>query len=263
MRMYFQYTRTAAIIALTVLLISCKSSEVQKPLTADERFALGKKKYDDGDYLDAIAEFNIIKLQFSGSSVGDDAQFYLGECHYQEEEYLIAAEEYQTLRRSMPASPLVPMAQYKTAMCYYDLSPRSTLDQTYTKRAVDELQSFIEYNPTHELVHDAEAKIQILNTRLSKKWFDAGKMYMKMDNYKSAAIYFGLVIEKYHDTEFAEPSYMERAKALVARKHYDEAREQIEKFLQKFPESSYRDEMLSLQRDIGTKTGAPQPEFRH
>jgi outer membrane protein assembly factor BamD len=253
-------------IALTcglVLLVSCKSSEVQKPLSAEERFALGKQKFDDKDYVEAIVDFTTVKLQFSGSSVGDDAQYYLGECHYMQEEYLVAAEEYQTLRRSMPSSPLVPLAQYKTAMCYYDLSPKSSLDQVYTKRAVDEFQTFIEYNPTHELVHDAEAKIQELNTKLSKKLYDAGRLYMKMENYKAAVLYFELVIEKYHDTEFAGPAYLGKARALVERKHYGEARDELDKFDQKYPDSQDKREAQSLRREVddffGTSSKSPKP----
>jgi outer membrane protein assembly factor BamD len=245
------------------LLVSCTSSEVQKPLNAEERFALGKAKFDEGEYIEAITDFTTVKLQYSGSSVGDDAQYYLGECHFMQEEYLVAAEEYQTLRRSMPASSLVPLAQYKTAMCFYNLSPRSNLDQVYTRRAVDEFQTFIEYNPTHEFVRDAEAKIQELNTKLSKKLFDAGRLYMKMENYKSAILYFGLVIEKYHDTEFAEPAYLGKARALVARKHYGEAREELDKFFQRYPDSQDKREAESIRRDVdeffGNSSQSPKP----
>jgi len=225
---------------------SCKSTEVQKVLSAEDRFDLGKQKFDKGDYLDAIEQFNIVKVQFSGSSVGDDAQYYLGECHFKQEEYLLASEEYQTLRRSMPASPLVPMAQYKTALCFYMLSPRSPLDQVYTRRAIDEFQAFIEYNPKHELVKDAEEKIVELNNKLSKKLYDAGRLYVKMEEYKPAIIYFSAVIDKYHDTEFAEPAYIGKLQALLALKHYGEAYDEAQKFLQKYPESSYKDDALGV-----------------
>lgn len=237
------------LVVLSFFLVTCKSTDVTKNLSAEDRFSLGKKHFDDGEYTDAIAEFNVVKLQYSGSSVGDDAQYYLGECHYQQEEFLIAAEEYQTLRRSMPASPLVPMAQYKTAMCFYSLSPKSRLDQVYTKRAIDEFQAFIEYNPLHELAKDAAAKINELNTKLAKKLFDSGKLYVKMEEYKSAVIYFSSVIEKYHDTEYAEPSYVEKARVLLARRHFKEAYDEVNKFLQKFPNSTYKNEALSIQHD--------------
>jgi outer membrane protein assembly factor BamD len=252
-------------LVLTValaLLMSRSSTEVQMPLSAEERFALGKQKFDEEEYLEAITDFTTVKLQFSGSSVGDDAQYYLGECHFMQEEYLVAAEEYQTLRRSMPASALVPLAQYKTAMCFYNLSPKSNLDQVYTRRAAMSSRPSSS-NPTHELVRDAEAKIQELNTKLSKKLYESGRLYMKMENYKAAILYFGLVIEKFHDTEFAEPAYLGKARALVARKHYGEAREELDKFFQKFPDSQEKREAESLRRDVdeffGNSSQSPKP----
>ena len=229
---------------------SCGSSDVQQNLSAEERFEHGKKKFLSEDYLEAISEFEIVKLQFPGSSVADDAQYYLGECHYQQEEYLIAAEEYLALKRNMQASELVPVAQYKIAMCYYNLSPESRLDQAYAKRAIDEFQSFIEYYPTHEFVHDAEENIQELNNRLAKKLYDTAELYLKMEYYKSATIYFNAVIEKYHDTPFAEPALFGKVKSLIPRKKYDEAKQEIDKFLLKYPDSSLKNDAQSLSRDI-------------
>jgi outer membrane protein assembly factor BamD len=229
---------------------SCGSSNVQQNLTADQRFELGKQKFDKGDYLDAIAEFDIVRLQFPGSTVADKAQYFLAESRFMQEEYLVAAEDYQALKRNMAASPLAPVAQYKIAMCYYNLSPKAPLDQTYTLRAIDEFQTFIEYNPTHELVHDSEEKIKELNTRLAKKLYESGILYMKMEYYKAATIYFSDVVERYHDTQYAEPALFGKINALCVRKKYTEAKPEAEKYLEKYPSGSHRSEAESLLRDI-------------
>src|SRR5205823_10031396 len=103
----------------------------------------------------------------------------------------------------------------KIAMCYYRLSPNSWLDQTYTTKAIDAFQNFIDYNPTHQLVHDAEEKIKELNSRLAKKLYEGGLLYMKLEYYASAMKYFDAVIEKYHDTPYAEPAHLGKVRALV------------------------------------------------
>ncbi len=245
---------------MIVTFISCRSSDVTQVTTAENRFAEGKKKFDNGDYLDAISDFEIIKLQFPGSSVADKAQFYLADCRYMREEYLLAAQEYQALRNSMPASPLVPEAMYKTAMCYYNLSPKSSLDQEYTSKAIDEFQNFIEYNPKSELVPKAEEKITELNTRLAKKLYDAAELYMTLSYYRSATVYYETIIEKYHDTPFAELALIGHARSLVARKKYSDAEVDVEKFFEKYPTSTHRSEMESLRNDLqnlrdGTSAG--------
>lgn len=240
----------ALAIGTVIFLASCGSSDVVQNLSAEERFDIGKKKFDDGEYLEAINDFQLIKLQYPASAVADDAQFYLAECHYLREEFLLASEEYQSLKRLMASSSFVPQAQYKIAMCYYNLAPRSTLDQTYSKKAIEEFQSFVEDFRSDTLVADAEAKIRELNTRLAKKLYDTAELYMKLDYLRSAAFYYDMIVEKYHDTEFAEPALLNKVKVLVKRKKFDDAKAEVNKFFERYPNSQYRGEAESLRVTI-------------
>ncbi|MBI5475162.1 MAG: outer membrane protein assembly factor BamD [Ignavibacteriales bacterium] len=240
---------TFAIYA-SLLLSACSSSNALKQITAEERFEMGKKLFDDEDYLEAIKEFEIVKIQFPGSTVADDAQYYLAETRFKMEEYLLAAEEYQELRRNMSASNFVPKAQFKIALCYFNLSPKSGLDQQYTYRAIDEFQTFMEYYPTDELVKEAAEDIKILNTKLAKKLFDTAELYMNMEYYKSATFYYNSIIEKYHDTQYAEYSYIGKARSLIARSKYTEARQVIDKYYDKFPSGSLMQTVDELKSKI-------------
>lgn len=235
---------------LGLTLLSCSSSDLTQNLSAEERFAVGKTKFDNGDYLEAISEFEIVKLQFPGSAVADDAQFYLAECRFKREEYLLGAEEFHSLKRNMPTSPLVPTAQFNIAMCYYNLAPKSSLDQKYTYRAIDEFQTFIEYYPTDQSTPEADAKIRELNARLAKKDFDTAELYMKMEVFKAATAYYTSVVEKFHDTQYAEPALLGKVKSLVARKKYEEAKQDADKFIEKYPQSRFREEINSLRQSI-------------
>jgi len=249
------------------LLSSCGSSNITQSLTADQRFDLGRTKYYDGDYLEAISDFEIVKLQFAGSSIADSSQYLLSGCRFKRDEFLLAAEEYQALRRNFPTSPLAQNAQFNIAMCYYDLSPRSALDQRYTIRAIDEFQSFIEYYPKNDLVHDAEIKIQELDTRLAKKEYESGQLYLKLEYYKAATFYFNSVVEKYHDSPYAEPALLGKIKSLVLRKKYEDAILDVEKFLEKYPQSQYKAEVEGLKQEIEgrvkSKSAAFSPQMQN
>lgn len=242
------------VLSLSILIIfllnACSSSDVVKSITADERFEMGKKLFDDEDYLDAIHEFEIVKIQFPGSTVADDAQYYLAESRFKMEEYLLAAQEYQELIRNMSASSFVPLAQFKVGLCYYNISPGSSLDQQYTHRAIDEFQTFIEYYPTHELVQEATANIKKLNETLAKKLYETAKLYMNMEYYKSATIYFNTVIEKYHDTPYAESAFIGKVRALVLRKKYSDAELEIDKYFEKYANGSMKKEAENLKKQI-------------
>jgi outer membrane protein assembly factor BamD (BamD/ComL family) len=71
-----------------------------------------------------------------------------------------------------------------------------------------------------------------------------------MGYYKAATTYFDYVIEKYHDTPYAEPALLGKVKALIARRKYDEAMPEIEKFLARYPSSEHKGEAEALQQEI-------------
>jgi outer membrane protein assembly factor BamD len=227
-------------IAASIVLAGCGSAEKATNPTVDERFAHAKALFQKEDYVEAINEFTVITLQFQGSQYASEAQYYLGECRYNRGEYLLAAFEYGLMKRSYPASPRVPDAQYKLAMSYYMMSPRSALDQQYTKKAIDEFQSFVEYYPANTLAADADARIRELNTKLARKLYEAARQYLTLERYRAAIQYFDDVIEKYHDTEYAPLSYLDKAETLIDRKKYADAGFELGRFLKRYPNSVLR-----------------------
>lgn len=254
---------SASLAFAATLIGACGGSETVKNLSANERFQMGMAKFKDGDFLDAISEFNIVKLQYPGSNVGDSAQFFLADCRFKRDEYLIAAEEYQALRRNYPASPLLADAQYKIALCFYALSPKWSLDQRYTSRAIDEFQTFMEYYPKHPLAADAAGKIQELNTRLAKKDFEIAEMYMKLEYYKAATYYYNSVFEKYHDTPYGEQALLGKVRSLLARRKYDEARPDVDRFKELYPNSPYLGDIRQLEKDIDDHPAVPETPADH
>lgn len=236
----------SSLVLLALVISGCGSSEPTEQFSAEKRFAIGMRLFNAGEYLDAIEDFRIITLQFQGSTVADAAQYYLAESRYRREEFILAAYEYDQLVRTMPSSPFVAKARFKRAMCYYRLSPEYYLDQTYTRKAIDEFQSFIEYSPADSLVHDAEGKIMEMNTKLAEKDYNDGVIYMKMEYYSAAALTFEDVIEKYHDTPYAELAQLKKAEALFNRKKETEAMAELDTFYRKYPNSQHKAEADEL-----------------
>ncbi len=235
------------------LLAGCGSSETLQTISVEERFRHAMSLFDDEDYLAAINEFNIITLQNQGSAYADSAQFFIAESHFRRGEWLVAATEYSYLKRSYPASPLVPEAQYKLALSYYNLSPKWMLDQQYTKKAVDEFQAFRDYYPANRHGPDADEKIKELNNRLARKAYETASLYETMEDYKAAGLSFDDVIERYHDTQYAPLAYLGKVRVLIARKRYEEARAELQKFYDRFPNSVLQSRADALKDAIEKK----------
>lgn len=234
------------LIYLAFILMACSSSKIEQNMTSEERYELGMKEFNKNNFLEAINEFSIVTLQYPGSAESDDAQYYLGECRFNREEYLLATYEYERLKRNMPASPYVSKAQYKIALSYDMLSPTSSLDQNYTLKAIDEYQAFIEYFPTDSLAIISEKRILELREKLAEKEYNTAVLYMKMEYFKAATIYYDNVLENYHDSKYAEKSYVGKIEALIKRRKNEDAQFVAEKFLEKYPHSNYRTEVLTL-----------------
>ncbi|MCX7983543.1 MAG: outer membrane protein assembly factor BamD [Bacteroidetes bacterium] len=263
MKSYYIKQVCGLFTALLVFIVSgCSSDEALKQYNVEEEFSEGMRKYQQGDYLEAIDNFKIVTLQFQGSRYADAAQFYMGECRFMREEYVLAAYEYEQLLKLMPHSPYCSKALFQQATSYYKLSPSSYLDQEYTRKAIDTYQAFLEYYPTDSLATIAEERIKELNTKLAKKEYENGIIYMKMKYYRSAAYYFDIILNKYHDTPYAEPALLKKAEALYHRKKYDEAEEALKKFLERYPMSTAIGEARKLAENIKAGIAAALEEAK-
>jgi outer membrane protein assembly factor BamD len=259
--------RSTALMGLALfaflLLGGCSSTKELEQMSVEKRYANAKTLFGDRDYLQAYEDFRIVTLQYQGNALANDAQYFMGECRFNREEYILAAYEYDVLIRTMPASPYVAKARYAKAYCYYRMSPSFNLDQNYTKQAIDEFQSFIEYYPTDSLATDAGLKISELNSKLAKKEFENGVTYMHMEYFKSAAASFDHVLEKYHDTPYAEQAQIRKAEAQLMRNHPREAKTEIDKFFLKYPASQWKPDAERVRGEILSRVNSLAPEAKN
>lgn len=239
------------LFALIVLVLGgCSGSKDQEIKTAEDRFKHAKQLYDDGDYLEAIQQFEIIKLQFQGSSISDQAQYFTGMSRFHRGELILGVYDFELLIKNYPSSPLVPDAYCMIAQCYVQRSPKSQLDQSYTYRALDALQTFIELYPTHTRVPDAQKDQVNLINKLAQKEYETGMLYEKMENTKAALIYYDRVLDQYYSTQVADDALFAKINIMVRRKKWDEVRKLVEYFLTKFPDSPFRGDVEQIRELI-------------
>ncbi len=245
------------IISFTALFLwGCGSSIETVNLSAKERLEYAKKLFNDEDYLEAVNELQAIILQYPGNEIIDDAQYLLGMTRYKRGEYILAAYEFSKLVKNMPASEFVPDAQYMLAESYFQLSPNFTLDQKYTKKAIDEFQAFLDFFPTHTKVPEAEQKLKILNDKLAHKTYNDAVIYEKMDYHTAALMYYDDVLEIYHDTKYAPMAMYNKIQILLDRNRITEADEEISKFIARYPDNSNVDELKKIKSSLENKLSA-------
>ncbi len=245
---YFVVVFGALFFAL--LFESCASTQELESLPADVRYQRAKDLYDDEKYLEAIEEFKIVSVQFQGSEYADDAQFYLAESRFNRGEFILAAAEYDNLVRMMPTSPFASTSRYKKALSHYRLSPKSQLDQKYSRYAVDDFQTFIEFSPNDSLVTDAEIKISELTEKMARKIFDSGRLYYRMNFYRASISYFDKVISEFTDTPYADDAMLWKARSQNERNDFTGALATLDALPVKFPASDVIKEAAELRIEI-------------
>lgn len=244
------------IVSAAVLLYSftaCSSSVDTSQFTPEEYFNYVMQLYNDEDYELAVNEFQNIILQYPGSSVNDDSQFYLGMSYFKRNQFLLAAYEFSKLIRSYPASPFVPDSQFMLGESYYQLSPPYPLEQSYTSKAIEELQAFIDFFPASPKVEEAENKIKELNERLAEKEYRSGLIYEKMEYEYAAIKYYAHVAETYHDTKYAPIALYNKIKIQVKKGLKTEALADISIFLNRYPNDPNAVELKQIEASLTSK----------
>ncbi len=223
---------------LLTMLSGCAGRRKWVDQPADVAWEKIQNYYGRKKYLDAVEHLEIFLINHAGTAKADSAQFILAESHFKMKEYIIAAAEYEKLVSQYPQSPLVEEASYKMGLSFYKLSPKYSLDQSYTHRAFDSFQLFLEEFPASEYKSDALDMIDEIRDKLAKKVFENGRLYQKVKEYDAARIYYDEVLNNYYDTEYAPKALFEKGMTYEAVADTQGAIDQYATFLSKYSEDA-------------------------
>ncbi len=222
------------IIPLLFFVFSCASNKIKPNMSPDERMDVAMRMFEKRDYLDAKTQFRIITLSHGGSAIAAKAQFYLGHCHFKLKEYILAASEFERLLKVFPNSEYVDDAKYMLGMSYYKLSPKYSLDQEYTFKAITEFQEFMEDYYSSPLVKDVEKKLLEARSKLAHKTYAAATQYRRMGNFKAAIVYYNLTLERFYDSKYAPPAQFYIGECHRRLDAYKKSSAAFQLFLQKY-----------------------------
>ena len=242
--------RIILLFIISFSLWNCSSTKDTTSFSSEEHLEYAKLLMTDGDYEEAIREFQSVLLQYAGSPVNYDAQYFIAFTYYKREQYLLSAYEFSKLIRDIPTSEFVQDSQFMLAESYYQLSPDYQLEQSYTKKAIEEFQAFIEFFPTHPKVEEAERKIDELYAKYAEKDYKSAVIYEKLEYYTAAINYYTLVKDTYHDSKYAPLAHYNLIKLLVVRNRTDEALRNIAEFIKKYPDDSNSEELIELNQEL-------------
>lgn len=219
------------LITIPIVLASCSSKNQIRPGDSLEvAFEKAMRLFERGRYTDASRAFETVLSIGRGTDIAQESQYLLAESYFRNRDFLVAASEYRRYYTNYPRSERRIEAEFNEAICYYRLSPRYKLDQTDTYRAIELMQLFISRYPNTDKSREAASLIDEMREKLAQKEFGAAELYMRVGYYEAAAVYYGLTIDNFPETSFAERALAKQVEAYIRFAENSIPSRQVERF---------------------------------
>lgn len=242
--------KNISILFLVIILFSA-CGEYQKVLnkgTTEDQYKMATKLYEDGKYNKSIQLFEKVIPKYQRKPQLERIQFMVADANYKTKSYELASYYFNRFIGNYPNSSKIEEVSFLLAHSYYLNSPKSSLDQADTQKALTAFQSFIDKYPESTKVDEANKFYDELSKRLEKKALDNAKLYYKIERYKAAIVALDTFIEDHFGTEFKEEalyykflaSYELGMKSVFSKKEkrLEDAIKVYQRFQKSFPESS-------------------------
>ncbi|MGN5956509.1 outer membrane protein assembly factor BamD [Sphingobacterium lactis] len=255
-------------IFLLAGLSSCKSKfeKVRASNNIQMKYQEAVKYYEKGKYSKALTLFEDLVTRYRGTAEAEDLYYYTAYSSYRLKDYISARYHFKQFADKYPNSQRAEECRFMSAYCFYLDSPRSNLDQENTRKAIEQLQLFVNLYPESEKAEEAGTLIQDLREKLEKKAFDNAKLYFNMglpDDYRAAVIALENVLKVYPDTKHSEEieyllvksQYLFADNSLPRRQEerFNQMLDYYETFSEHYPESKYNNELKGLRSSAERK----------
>ena len=252
------------IIALTIA--GCKSQFEKIRLSNDvaKKYQEAMRLYNKKSYSKALILFEDLSQKYRGRAEAEELNYYYAQTLYKLRDYTTARYQFKAFADTYPTSKYAEEARYMSAYCYYLESPKFSLDQENTLKAIDALQLFINFYPQSERAAEAVKYIDILRSKLEDKAFANAKMYYELGDYDITNYKAAVIALKNAQIDFPDIKYAEEMNLLIIKSQFEYARNSYEvrqedrfteaityadEFIEAYPESEYLAEAKELRKE--------------
>jgi outer membrane protein assembly factor BamD len=256
---------------LTVLLFgSC--SEYQRVLKADDaarKFVFADSLYSKGKYKKALKLMEQIVPVYRGKPQAEKLMYMYANTFYNMEDFYLAGYQFERFETSYPDSDSIEVAAYKSAKSYYELSPRYSLDQKDTDKALERLQSYINKYPNSQYRTEANGLVLELRRKLEKKDYEVAKQFLNIEDYKAAIEAFDNFITDHPGASLRKEAFYGRFEAAyklairslpsLINERLEEAKGYYSNFNKYYEDSDLSEDAQTILADIDERLSTEEP----
>lgn len=244
-------------LVFTSVIFSCKGYE-QVLKSRDYKLKLEKamEYYNNGEFVRASTIFDQIAPVYRGTIKADTVFYYQARSYYMQKDYILSGHYFNTLATDYPNSAFAEEADFMTGYCYYLQSPKPSLDQENTTRAITTFQLFMLKYPRSTRVQEALKYIDEMRNKLVEKSYLNARLYFNLGDYKASIIALKNSLNEFPDTKYREEllflilksSYLLADNSIQSKRkqRFQDAIDEYFTFISEFPESNYQKEAQKM-----------------
>jgi outer membrane protein assembly factor BamD len=257
--------RTIAVIALAAALGACASGGPKKPPTGTPDpdkflFDRGNENLGRKRWIVAREYFRQLVDSYPQSPYRADAKLGIGDTYMGEhsaESYVLAINEYREFLNFYPTSKRAHYAQFKLGEAHFNQMKSPMRDQTETRDAIREFQTYVQRFPAESLIDEAKQKLRASKDRLDEWELGVAEHYFRIKWYPGA-------IGRLEPMLKADPQFTGRDKAYyLLASSWEKAKQPAralpvyERLVNEFEQSDYLE--VAKKRIAELKTLQPAP----
>lgn len=200
------------ILATSLAFTSC--NEYQKLLKENnlsEMYEFANRYYEEGDYIRAKRLYEIIAPKYAGRPQGERLSYFFADAQFKTKAYYLSSYQFERFIKAYPNSDKREEASFLEAESYFYMSPRYSLDQTDTDKALEKLQNFINSYPKSEYFDRANERVQELKIKKEQKAFEIAKQYDMLGEFNLPVLFSSIKALNNFIIEFPGSMYREEA----------------------------------------------------
>lgn len=201
---------------LSTLLMLSSCSEYQKVYKGEDngkKYVLADSLYKIGKYKKSLKLMEQIVPAYRGKPQAERLMFLYANTYYKLEDFYLAGYQFERFEQAYPQSDSVQIASFKGAKSFYELSPRYSLDQKDTYKALEKLQNFINGYPESSYRAEANALTTELREKLEKKDYEIANQYYRIEDFKAAIESFENFINDHPGSSYRKLAFYGRLAA--------------------------------------------------
>ena len=234
------FVATAACASHTRGLVPPGTTDPDKFLFDRGSVALNAKKW-----LTAREFFKQVVETYTQSPYRPDAKLGIGDTYLGEgtsEALVLAINEFREFLTFYPTNPRADYAQYKLGVAHFKQMRAPQRDQTETREAIKEFETFVERHPQSKLLPEVQAKLRESRDRLDDSDYQVGFFYFRNRWYPGAIDRLRALLKRDPGYTRRDAAYFYLGEALIKRQLQAEALPYFEKLVQEFEQSAYLDD---------------------